>query len=186
MEAIDSAVIRSCIKQIIDAIGDNPNREGLKETPKRVARAYEEMLCGYQQDPSDVMKMFEDGACDEMVILRDIEFISFCEHHMLPFTGEATIGYVPNGKILGVSKLARLLDIYAKRLQVQERLTVQVTTALDNYLQPLGSACVIRGRHMCMSCRGVKKIGSVMVTSSLTGVFRDNASARAEFMALSR
>ncbi len=128
------------------------------------------------------MKTFEDGSCDEVVLLKDIEFVSHCEHHMLPFLGKAHIAYIPNGKVLGVSKLARLLEIYSRRLQIQERLCQQITTALDEHLKPLGSACVIEAQHLCMVARGVQKQNSVMVTSSLTGVFRDKGEARSELL----
>lgn len=182
----DQAGPEENVRRLLEYIGEDVNREGLKETPRRVIKAYHELFSGYRQQPSEVFTCFEDGACDEMVLLKGIELTSTCEHHMLPFLGEAHIAYVPDGKIIGVSKLARLLDIYARRLQVQERLTTQVTQALDNYLQPKGSACVIEARHMCMVCRGVRKQHSVMVTSSLTGVFRDEPAARSEFFNLIR
>ena len=174
------------VRRILQFIGEDPNREGLRDTPRRVAKAWKEMCAGYSEDPASIMTVFEDGCCDEMVILRDIDFVSFCEHHMLPFTGKAHIAYVPNKKVLGVSKLVRLLQIYAKRLQIQERLSQQVTAALDTHLQPKGSACVIEASHMCMVCRGVKKQNSVMITSSLTGVFKESGAARQEFMSLIR
>lgn len=172
------------IVRLLEYMGEDVQREGLKETPHRVVRSYQELYAGYRQDPQEVFKCFEDGACDEMVLLKGIELTSMCEHHMLPFMGEAHIAYIPNGKIIGVSKLARLLDIYARRLQVQERLTTQVTQALDTFLQPRGSACVIQARHLCMACRGVKKQHSLMITSSLTGSFRDDPRTRAEFFQL--
>lgn len=171
------------IRRILQFLGEDVNREGLKETPARVVRSFAELYSGYKQDPKDVMKFFEDGLTDEMVILRDIEFTSNCEHHMLPFAGRAHIAYIPDKRIIGVSKLVRLLDIYARRLQVQERLCQQVTTTLDEYLKPKGSACVLEAVHMCMSCRGVRKAGSTMITSSLTGVFR-SPEVRGEFLRL--
>lgn len=174
------------IRRILQFIGENPDREGLLETPSRVVRSYEEIFSGYKKDPKDVFKVFEDGACDEMVICKEIEFYSTCEHHMQPFFGKAHIGYVPNGKVIGLSKLARLLDIFSRRLQVQERLTQQVTDALDMHLQPKGSACIIEAKHMCMCARGAKKQSSSMVTSSMSGVFRTNPMARSEFLQLIR
>lgn len=177
------STLHNGIRELLKFIGEDPDREGLKETPTRYLGALQEMLSGYKKDPAQLMKVFEVGY-DEMVLVKDIDFVSMCEHHMLPFTGTATIGYIPNGKVIGLSKIARLLDVFAKRLQVQERLTNQVTEALDKYLDPLGSACTIRATHMCMSCRGVQKRNAVMVTSSLTGAFRLVPEARAEFLAL--
>lgn len=176
--------IENNILRILQYIGEDPKREGLVDTPKRVAKAYLEMFNGYKLDPSSVMTSFEDGTCDEMVLLKNIEFSSFCEHHMLPFRGQAHVGYIPDGRVIGVSKLARILDIYAARLQIQERIGMQVTTALDLGLKPKGSACIIEAQHQCMSCRGVRKQNSVMVTSSLTGVFLSNSAARAELFSL--
>lgn len=164
-------------------IGEDPNREGLLDTPARVVRAMHEIYNGYQADPESVFKIFEDGACDEMVILQDVEFYSTCEHHMLPFFGKAHIAYIPNGKVIGVSKLARLLEVYSRRLQIQERLCQQITKALDDHLQPRGSACVLEAQHFCMTCRGVAKQNSKMKTSSLTGVFREIA-VRQEFLSM--
>lgn len=172
------------IRRILQYIGDDPKREGLLETPDRVVRSYAELFSGYKQNPEDVFKTFEDGACDEMVVLRNIELISHCEHHMIPFIGEAHIAYIPNGKVIGVSKLARLLEIYARRLQIQERLTQQITKALDDHLKPLGSACIIKAKHLCLCARGVGKQHSEMITSSMTGVFRDNTAARQELLSL--
>jgi GTP cyclohydrolase I len=178
------------IRHILVAIGENAAREGLVETPARVVRSWEELYAGYRVNTSDqfrdLLKVFTDGSCDEMVVLKDIEFQSMCEHHMLPFLGKAHIAYIPDGRILGISKLARLLEVFAKRLQVQERLTQQVTQTLDTYLRPKGSACVIEAHHQCMSCRGVLKQNSTMVTSSLTGAFKDNPETRAEFFGLVR
>ncbi len=171
------------IRRLIEFIGDDPNREGLRETPDRVIRSYKELFSGYKQDPASVFKCFEDGACDEMVVLSGIEFCSHCEHHMLPFLGHAHVAYIPNKRIIGVSKIARLVEIFARRLQVQERLTTQITEALDKHLQPLGSACMIEANHLCMSCRGVRK-QAIMRTSSLTGAFKQDGVARAEFLAL--
>lgn len=172
------------IKVLLRYIGDDPDREGLKETPQRMVRSWGELFSGYNQNVVDVFKTFEDGACDELVLLKRVEFYSTCEHHWLPFSGMAHIAYLPNKKIIGLSKLARILEVYARRLQVQERLTVQVTEALDTYLEPRGSACVIEASHACMTCRGVNKQNAVMVTSSLTGAFREDPVARAELFQL--
>ena len=171
------------IRTILTLIGEDPDREGLKETPDRVFRSYAELYSGYHQDPATVFKTFEDGTCDEMVILKGVSFASTCEHHLLPFFGEAHIAYIPKGRIIGLSKLARLLDIFSKRLQVQERLTTQITAALDEHLKPKGAACIIQASHLCTCIRGVKKPSSKMVTSSLTGVFKDDYRARSELLA---
>jgi GTP cyclohydrolase I len=172
------------VRATLRYIGEDPTREGLIDTPSRVVRSWNELFSGYSKDPKSVFKTFEDGACDELVLLKGIEFYSQCEHHMLPFFGKANIAYIPNGKIIGISKLARLLEIYSRRLQVQERLTTQITKALDENLSPLGSACILQATHLCMCMRGVQKQNSVMVTSSLTGVFKEEASARSELLRL--
>jgi GTP cyclohydrolase I len=175
------------VRRLIEYIGDDPNREGLLETPSRVVRSYTELFGGYGINPSTVLKVFEDDSCDEMVIVRDIEFYSSCEHHMLPFFGKAHIAYIPDGRVVGVSKLVRLLEVFARRLQIQERLCEQVTGALDEHLKPKGSACVLEAKHLCMTGRGVSKQHSVMVTSSLTGAFREKGNpARIEFLSMIR
>jgi GTP cyclohydrolase I len=173
--------IQSSVVRMIEFLGEDPTREGLEETPARVVKSWGTLYGGYAVNIPSIFKTFKEGACDEMVLLRDIEFYSTCEHHMLPFTGRAHIGYVPNGKVVGVSKLARLLDAFARRLQIQERIGQQVTNALTEFLNPLGCACVIEAQHYCMTSRGVQKQNSKMVTSSLTGVFRNDPAARAEF-----
>lgn len=172
------------VEWLIREVGEDPDREGLKETPERVVKSLRELCSGYNEDSSSWCKVFEEGACDEMVLLKNIEFTSLCEHHMLPFIGEAHIAYIPDGKVVGISKLARLLEIYSRRLQIQERIGQQVTDALMMHLKPKGAACVLSAKHLCMSCRGVNKQHSVMITSSLTGVFRDSAATRAEFFQL--
>jgi GTP cyclohydrolase I len=177
--------LQGAIRALLLYIGENPDREGLKETPTRVLRSYAELFSGYGKDPADALKVFEDGACDEMVILRRCEFHSVCEHHMQPFFGQAHIAYIPDKKVIGVSKLARILDIYARRLQIQERICQQVTTALDVHLKPKGSACILEATHFCMVCRGVQKQHSELVTSSLTGAFRQ-PEVRQELLALIR
>lgn len=167
-------------------IGENPNREGLRETPARVVKAWGEWFAGYSADPMAVLKTFEDGAelCgDEMVLVRDIQFYSHCEHHMAPFFGKAHVAYIPDQKVVGLSKLARVVDIYASRLQVQERLTNQVANAIETTLHPKGVAVVVEATHFCMCSRGVNKQGSTTVTSALRGAFHEPA-ARAELFTM--
>lgn len=171
------------IRRLIEFIGDDPAREGLTETPARVLKSYQKLFGGYHANVETVLKTFEEGACDSMVILKNIEFYSTCEHHMLPFFGKCSIGYIPNGKVVGVSKLARLMEIFARRMQIQERIGQQITAALMKHLSPKGAICVIEAQHFCMTSRGVEKQNSVMVTSSITGEF-NNAEVRAEFFSL--
>jgi len=171
------------IHDLIRVIGDDPEREGLKETPVRVLRSYDELFAGYKMNPADMMKTFKDDDSDELIIVKNLSFTSFCEHHMLPFIGVAHIGYLPDGRVLGVSKLARVLDIYAKRLQIQERLTQQVVDALMEHLQPLGAGCIIEAKHLCMACRGVRQPEATMITSSLSGIFKA-LDVRSEFLRL--
>lgn len=165
--------------------GEASKREGLEKTPERVAKAWQYWLAGYDIEPAELLTTFKDGSeqYDEMVAVVDIPFYSHCEHHLAPFFGTATIAYIPNGRVVGLSKLNRVLDAYARRLQVQERLTQQVTSALMNHLDPLGAACKIRARHLCMESRGVCQQGHHTATTSLKGRFRDPA-VRAEFLAL--
>ena len=170
------------IRRLIEYIGDDPNREGLKETPERVIRSYEKLYGGYKQRPADIIKVFEDDTCDEMVIVKDIEFYSTCEHHMLPFFGKAHIAYIPDKKLIGISKLVRILEIYTRQLSIQERICQQVTEVLQGMLNPLGAACVLEAQHFCMTARGVEKQNSIMVTSSLTGVFKESTETRNEFL----
>ena len=172
------------VKQILAFIGDNPNREGLKETPKRVVKSWEKLFGGYGQNVRDTLKVFEDDTSDEMVILKDIEFYSTCEHHLLPFFGRAHIAYIPNESVVGISKLARILEIFSRRLQIQERICRQVTSALMEYLQPQGAACMLEAQHFCMTSRGVEKQNSIMITSSLEGVFKEDSATRQEFLSL--
>jgi len=174
IERTNPQVVESKIRDLIKYIGDNPDREGLKETPKRVAKSYKELFSGYQQDPAEIMKTFKDGSCNEMVILKDIEFYSMCEHHMLPFFGKVSIAYIPNGKVLGVSKLARLVEIYARRLQIQEKFVSQIADALVEHLNPKGVLVIAEAKHLCMLMRGIKKHNSKMVTSAIRGVFEQH------------
>lgn len=171
------------ILRTLQYIGEDPKREGLKETPRRVAVSFEKLYGGYKQDPKDVLKFFKDMTCDEIVVLKDIEFYSTCEHHMLPFFGKAHIGYLPkHGKVVGISKLARLLEIHSRRLQIQERIGEHITQDLMEYLEPLGCGCVLEAQHMCMTSRGVEKQNSIMVTSSMQGAFRDDSAIKQEFL----
>lgn len=174
------------VRRLLQFIGEDPDREGLKETPKRLVKALEHWYGGYKINPASVLKVFTDGAenCDEMIVVQDIPFFSHCEHHMAPMIGTATIGYIPDGRIIGLSKLPRLLDIFARRMQVQERLTSQVAEALEDLLSPLGCGIIVKARHLCMESRGVEKSGTFTTTSALRGVFKTNAATRAEFMAL--
>lgn len=177
--------IQDTVTRFFQYIGEDSEREGLKETPARVERSYGELFSGYRVDLKKIVKVFEDDTCDEMVIVRDVEFFSTCEHHLLPFLGTASIAYIPDGRVIGVSKLVRILEAFARRLQIQERLTQQVTETLDGLLKPKGSACVLRAKHLCISSRGVGKQGSEMITSSLTGVFRESGNdARREFLSM--
>ncbi|HEY5847827.1 MAG TPA: GTP cyclohydrolase I FolE [Microlunatus sp.] len=175
----------AAVREILYGIGENPERDGLRDTPERVARAYAEMFQGLRQDPESVLATTFDLGHDEFVLVKDIEVWSSCEHHLVPFTGAAHVGYIPNdaGQITGLSKLARLVDLYAKRPQVQERLTTQVADALQRILKPRGVIVVIECEHLCMTMRGVRKAGSKTVTSAVRGQLRDPAT-RAEAMAL--
>ena len=166
--------------------GDDPNREGLLDTPKRVAKAYGDWFSGYAMDPEDYLKRtFEEvGGYDEMVVLRDIEFESHCEHHMAPIIGKAHIGYLPNGRVVGISKLARVVEAYARRFQVQEKMTAQIARCIQDVLQPRGVGVVIDAAHECMTTRGIHKRGVSMVTSKMLGSFREDARTRAEFLEL--
>lgn len=174
------------VRRLLEYIGEDPNREGLQETPERFLKAWAEYTRGYKEKPEDILKSFEDGAemVDEMVIVRDIPVYSLCEHHLAPFFGKAYVGYIPDKRILGLSKISRLVEIFARRLQVQERLTNQIADALDTHLQPLGVAVVIECRHMCMESRGVRHTGTATVTSALRGSIKTNPDTRREFLAL--
>ncbi|AMN42394.1 GTP cyclohydrolase I FolE [Rhodoplanes sp. Z2-YC6860] len=173
------------VRVLLRWAGDDPRREGLAGTPGRVARAFEEWFSGYQQDPRQYLsRTFEEVAgYDEIVALRDIPFESHCEHHLAPIIGKAHIAYLPRRRVVGISKLARLVDVYAKRLQIQEKMTAEIAACLDKVLQPMGVAVVIEGTHQCMTTRGVHKPGVSMVTSRMLGVFRDQPETRQEFLA---
>ncbi|WP_316012852.1 GTP cyclohydrolase I FolE [Roseobacter sp. HKCCA0434] len=172
------------VRTLLRWAGDDPTREGLLDTPKRVTKAYSDWFRGYEQDPSEILqRTFEEvEGYDEMVVLRDIRFESFCEHHMAPIIGKAHVGYIPDGRVVGISKLARIVDAFAKRFQVQEKMNAQIAQVLMETLQPQGVAVVLEGEHHCMSTRGVHKPGVSMVTSTMLGVFREHPSTRKEFL----
>ena len=182
-EDIDQEYIVGAVTGILKAIGEDPEREGLLKTPERVAKAYDELLSGYRTDPIDLLnEAIFDVSYDEMVIVRDIEFYSMCEHHMLPFLGRAHVAYLPKGKVIGLSKIPRIVDMFAKRLQVQERMTRQIADLVDELLHPKGVAVVVEGLHLCSVMRGVKKHDARMTTSSMSGAFRTNLPTRQEFL----
>jgi GTP cyclohydrolase I len=180
---MDSDVIRESVRNMLDAFGENPDRDGLKRTPDRIARMYHELLAGYRMDPIALVNdaLFEVDY-DEMVIVRDIEFYSLCEHHMLPFLGRAHVAYMPRERVIGLSKMPRIVDMFSRRLQVQERMTRQIAEFLQEVLQPRGVAVVVEGIHLCSMIRGVKKHDSRMTTSSMLGSFRNNMATRMEFL----
>jgi GTP cyclohydrolase I len=182
--AVDLPRIERAVREILSAVGEDPDREGLRETPARVARMYAELFRGLRSDPRVHLQKFFTEKYDEMVLVRDIAFNSMCEHHMLPFIGKAHIGYIPNGKVVGLSKLARVVEEVSHRPQVQERMTEQIANLLVEELDVKGVAVVIEAAHTCMSIRGVRKPDSVCVTSSMKGVFRSNLSSRSEVMTL--
>lgn len=174
--------IENKIKDILVYLGENPGREGLIDTPKRVIKSWDKLYCGYNQNSSDILKAtFTEGTCNEMVILKDIEFYSTCEHHMLPFFGKISIGYIPNKKVVGVSKLARLVELYARRMQIQERMTTQIADDIIKILNAKGCMVLAEAQHFCMTSRGVEKQKSKMITSAIRGVF-ENIEARNEFL----
>ena len=181
---VDLERIEKAVHEILIAIGEDPERQGLRETPRRVAHMYAELFSGLHEDPTRHLEAMFDEAHHEMVVLRDISFNSMCEHHLMPFEGKAHIAYIPNGKVVGVSKLARIVDSFSRRPQVQERLTSQIADLLAQRVKARGCAVGIEAVHTCMTCRGVKKPGSVMVTSAIRGLMQTNQSTRAEAMAL--
>ncbi len=175
--------VAEAVRVILKAVGEDPTREGLVDTPNRVARAYDELLLGYRVDPVALLNnaLFE-ASYSEMVVVTDIDFYSRCEHHLLPFFGKAHVAYIPNRKVIGLSKIPRTVEVYARRLQIQERMTRQIAELIDELVQPLGVAVVVDGLHMCMAMRGVKKSNARMRTSALLGTFADNPKTRSEFM----
>jgi GTP cyclohydrolase I len=183
-DKLKEVILKSSITTILNEIGEDINREGLLKTPERVLKSYSEIYAGYKQNPKDIFTTFESEGYDQIILLKSFEFFSTCEHHMLSFFGKAHVAYIPNKKIIGISKLARLVDIYAKRLQIQERIGQQVTNDLMTYLEPKGAACILEATHLCMRMRGVEKQNSIMTTSSLTGVFLQDQSAKNELIQL--
>ncbi len=181
---VDLARIERAVREILSAVGEDPDREGLRDTPRRVARMYAELFSGLHEDPRLHLKRFFSEKYDEIVLVRDISFESICEHHLMPFVGKAHIGYLPNGRVIGLSKLARVVEGVARRPQVQERMTETIADLLMEELQPKGVAVVLEAVHTCMTVRGVRKPGSVCVTSAMKGAFRNNPSTRAEVMTL--
>ncbi len=176
----------SAVRVLLRWAGDDPTREGLLDTPARVVRSYDEFFAGYAQDPREILArtFSEVEGYDEMIVLKDIRFESYCEHHMVPIIGRAHVAYLPGARVVGISKLARLVDAYAKRLQIQEKMTAQIADTLNDVLQPQGVGVILEAAHQCMSTRGVHKSGSTMVTSRMLGAFRNNASTRREFLAI--
>lgn len=181
---IDHQRIANAVREILSAVGEDVNREGLRDTPDRVARMYAELLGGMYEDPEIHLERVFRESYDEIVLLRDIPFYSLCEHHMLPFIGQAHVAYLPKGQVLGVSKLARIVEAYARQLQVQERLTAQIADIIMERLQPMGVAVVLEASHSCMTIRGIRKPGSTMVTSALRGLFRKDPRSRNEILSL--
>lgn len=180
---INQETIEQAVYEILQAVGEDPNREGLKGTPNRVARMYAELLAGYRTDPiALVNEALFDVHYDEMVLVRNIEFYSLCEHHLLPFLGRAHVAYIPNGHVIGLSKIPRIVDMFSRRLQIQERMTRQIAEFIDTLLEPKGVAVVVEGVHMCSMIRGVKKHDASMTTSTMMGLFRNNPATRQEFL----
>ncbi len=180
----DQERIKKAVISIIEALGEDPMREGLVDTPRRIAEMYADIFGGMHEDPHEHLKIgFEEGH-QEMVIAKDIPFYSMCEHHLLPFHGMAHIGYIPNGRVVGASKLSRVVEVFAKRLQLQERLTTQIADTIVDALEPRGVAVILEAEHLCMTMRGIRKPGSKMVTSAMRGLFRQRAATRAEFLTL--
>lgn len=180
------AEAEAAVRLLIRWAGDDPTREGLEKTPERVAKAYEEFFEGYQQDPEEILRTtFEETeGYDEMVVLKDIDFHSHCEHHMVPIIGKAYVAYLPDKRVVGISKLARVVEAYAKRLQIQEKMTAQIANAINDVLKPRGVAVIVEAEHQCMTTRGVQKPGVSMVTSTMLGAFRDDPMTRREFLAI--
>lgn len=180
------AEAEAAVSVLIRWAGDDPDREGLGDTPARVVRSYEEFFAGYDKDPEEILRTtFEEtDGYDEMVVLKDINFVSHCEHHMVPVIGKAYVAYLPDKRVVGISKLARVVEAYAKRLQIQEKMTAQIANAINDVLKPKGVAVVVQAEHQCMTTRGVEKPGVSMVTSTMLGAFRDDPSTRREFLAI--
>jgi GTP cyclohydrolase I len=175
--------IEKAVREILIEVGEDPDRQGLRETPERISRMYEELLAGYKTSPQEIINgAIFDIKYDEMVVVKDIDFYSLCEHHLLPFFGSCHVAYVPNGRIVGLSKIPRIVEVFSRRLQVQERMTVEIADFLDDLLHPEGVAVVVEGYHLCMAMRGIKKAEAKMLTSSMRGVFKKDPRTRTEFL----
>ena len=182
-DGVERAQVEAAVREILDSVGEDPQREGLLDTPKRVARMYDELLAGYRVDPVALINdALFDVSYDEMVIVRDIEYYSLCEHHLLPFLGRAHVAYLPGDKVIGLSKIPRIVDMFARRLQVQERMTRQIAEFMEDVLHPMGVGVVVEGAHLCSMMRGVKKTNARMTTSAMCGTFKDNPKTRQEFL----
>jgi len=182
-DGVERAQVEAAVREILDSVGEDPQREGLLDTPKRVARMYDELLAGYRVDPVALINdALFDVSYDEMVIVRDIEYYSLCEHHLLPFLGRAHVAYLPGDKVIGLSKIPRIVDMFARRLQVQERMTRQIAEFMEDVLHPMGVGVVVEGAHLCSMMRGVKKTNARMTTSAMCGTFKDNSKTRQEFL----
>ncbi len=181
---MDTKKIEKLAKELLKAIGEDPNREGLKKTPIRTAKSFEKIFGGYEKEPKNLITKFDGENYDEMIICKDIDFYSTCEHHLQPFFGKISIGYIPNKKIIGISKLPRIVEIFSRRLQNQERLTTQIADALNKLLTPKGVSIVIKAQHLCMMARGVEKQNTIMLTSACRGLFKKDERTRNEFLKL--
>lgn len=181
---MDIKKISKLAKELLKEIGENTEREGLQKTPERIARSFEKIFGGYNKKPSEILTKFDGEDYDEMIICKDIDFYSTCEHHFQPFYGKVSIGYIPDKKIIGISKLPRIVEIFSRRLQNQERLTMQIANTLNELLKPKGVGVVLKAKHLCMMARGVEKQNTLMITSSCTGLFKNNAKTRSEFLRL--
>ena len=181
---MDKEKLEKLYQEILTLMGEDTSREGLKETPKRIAKSFDKIFGGYDKNPKDLVTVFDGENYDEMIICKDIDFYSTCEHHMQPFFGKIAIGYIPNSKIIGLSKLPRIVEVFSRRLQNQERLTMQIAETLYELIDPKGVGVVIEGKHLCMMARGVEKQNAIMQTSSMTGIFRKEKKTREEFLNL--
>jgi len=183
---MDSIKIERLIRELLSAFGENPEREGLLDTPRRVTKSFAKLLAGYSRNPHELATVFDSEKYDEMIIVRNVEFYSLCEHHILPFFGHVSVGYLPNKEIIGLSKIPRLIEIFARRLQNQERFTQQIAETLDEILKPRGVGVIVSATHLCSRMRGIEKESAEMVTSALTGIFKKDARTRSEFLRLAR
>jgi GTP cyclohydrolase IA len=181
---MQDGITEQFVKQLIESLGEIPDRDGLSKTPRRVAEAYKKIFSGYNQDPADIITTFDGESYDEMIIAKDIDFYSTCEHHILAFFGKAYVGYIPDKKIIGLSKIPRIVNIFSRRLQNQERLTSQIADAFSKLINPRGVGVILEAKHLCMMARGVEKQGTTVVTSAMRGLFKKNLNTRSEFLRL--